>query len=164
MTDLDLKTLDVTDAQLARLLDVSARRVRQLAEQGTLERVAPGRFNLGAAVQAMIEQAGGNGSEFQRQRTRKMTADATAAELALAKACGEVAPIEEMAKVWDMRCGLIRANMMNIPSRAVLQLLGCTDEGEFKTKLREEIVLALQTAADTELDIEELEETEESDA
>ena len=159
-TELDLKALDVTDAQLAALLSMSARRVRQLAEEGTLVRTAPGRFNLAAAVRAMIEQASGTGSEFQRQRTRKMTADASTAELELARARAEVAPISEMENLWNMRCGLIKTNMMNIPRRAALQHLGCTNETEFKSKLREEIVLALQAAAENSLDADEPEETE----
>ncbi|WP_263258674.1 hypothetical protein [Pseudomonas oryzihabitans] len=156
-TELDLKALDVTDAQLARLLDVSARRVRQLAEQGTLERVAPGRFNLAASVAAMIEQAGGNGSEFQRQRTRKMTADATAAELALAKERGEVAPIKEMERAMDVFVGLVRTNMLNIPRRVASTLIGEQSEARLKAVLREEITLVLTEAAAAAINPEEIE-------
>lgn len=36
---------------------------------------------------------------------------------------------------------------MNVAQRAAHQLLGCTDETEFKTKLRAEMVLALEGAA-----------------
>lgn len=75
------------------------------------------------------------------------------AELELAKARGEVAPIREFERAQAARYAIIRANVMNVPQRAVLQLLGCTDESEFKAKLKRELVLALQTAAEASLDL-----------
>ena len=41
----------------------------------------------------------------------------------LAKAKGEVAPISEMERVWAAQDAATRANIMNVPGRAVLQLL-----------------------------------------
>lgn len=160
--ELDLKTLEVTDAQLAKLLDVSARRVRQLAEQGTLERVAPGRFCLGDAVQALIDQAGGAGSEFQKQRTRKITADADRAELELAIARKDVAPVKDMEDAMDQFVGLVRTNMLHIPVRVTSMLLGETDERRFKDVLRKEIVQILTDAAEDDLNINEFEENDEN--
>ena len=46
---------------------------------------------------------------------------------------------------------------MNVPQRAVLQLLGETDERVFKEKLKAELVLALETSAQDELEQEDLE-------
>lgn len=79
-------------------------------------------------------------------------------ELELAKARGEVAPIREFERVQAARYAITRANVMNVPARAVLQLLGCTDEAEFKAKLRKELTLALETAASATLDIGDDEE------
>ena len=75
------------------------------------------------------------------------------AELELAIAKKEVAPVREFEKACAMQDAAIRANILNVPGRAVLQLLGCTDETEFKAKLRAELVLALETAAEAEIDI-----------
>lgn len=148
----------VTDAELAALVGVSARRIRQLAEAGTLERAERGRYQLGPALRAMLEQASGSGSELQRERIRKLRADADLAELELAKQRGEVAPLAETEEVWRRFCGLLQANMMQIPRRAVLQLLGCTDESEFKAKLTEEIRLALAAAAEAGPELEDVDE------
>lgn len=148
----------VTDAELAALVGVSARRIRQLAESGTLERAERGRYQLGPAVRALLEQASGSGSELQRERIRKLRADADLAELELAKQRGEVAPIEEAEAVWGRFCGILRTNMMQIPARAVLQLLGCTDETEFKAKLADEIKLALAAAAEINPENEDIDE------
>lgn len=146
----ELTSLEVTDAELGALAGVSARRIRQLAEQGTLTRCRPGRFLLGEAFAALIEEASGQGSELNRQRTRKTRADAGRAELELAKARGEVAPIAEMESVWQQACGVIRANMLQVPRRVVSSLIGETDEARFKQVLTDEITLALATAAEAD--------------
>lgn len=77
------------------------------------------------------------------------------AELDLAVAMKAVAPIREFERVQASRYTLIRANLLNVPGRAVLQLLGETDEATFKQKLRAEIVLALETAAKAALEVPE---------
>lgn len=87
-------------------------------------------------------------------KRRKLAAEAERAELEVAKAKGEVAPIREFERAQAAAMAGIRANMRNVPGRAVLQLLGCTDEKEFKTKLMAEIDLALVTAAEAEIDLE----------
>lgn len=75
------------------------------------------------------------------------------AELELAKARGEVAYIKDFEQVWAARWAVVRQNVMNVKQRAVLQLLGETDETIFKQKLGDELSLALETAADAQLDL-----------
>ncbi|CAN7264866.1 type IV toxin-antitoxin system AbiEi family antitoxin domain-containing protein [Trinickia sp. LjRoot230] len=140
----------VTDAQLAALVNVSPRRIRQLAESGLLERVERNQYALGASIQALLEEAAGSGSALVRERTRKLSAEATRAELALSKERGEVALISEFERVQSAKYAIIRQKIMQVPQRAVLQLLGCTQETEFKAKLKDELTLALKTAAQTE--------------
>ncbi|CAP43228.1 terminase small subunit [Bordetella petrii] len=134
--------------QLAALAGVSARRIRQLAEQGTLERVGRNEYALGPSIRALIDDAAGTGSVLQRERTRLVRAQADEAELRLAEAKKLVAPIEQYAEVWAHRCGIIRANMLNVPGRVVSQLLGENDESRFKATLRAEIIEALKASAD----------------
>lgn len=88
-------------------------------------------------------------------KRRRSLADTLQAELALAKARGEVAPIREFERAQAKAMAEIRANIMNVPARAVLQLLGETDETIFKTKLRAELTLALEAAAEAELTMDE---------
>lgn len=88
-------------------------------------------------------------------KLRKLAAEAEKAELEVAKAKAEVAPVREFERATAALMAAIRTNVLNVTGRAVLQLLGCTDELEFKRKLRAELTLALETAADTDLDLEE---------
>lgn len=100
------------------------------------------------------EEASGNVQADENQlRIRRMTAETEKAELELAIARAEVAPVREFERATASLMAVIRQNILNVPGRAVMQLLGCTDETEFKTKLRAELALALETAAEAELDV-----------
>jgi phage terminase Nu1 subunit (DNA packaging protein) len=77
------------------------------------------------------------------------------AELELAKARGDVAPIREFEMAQSRMMATIRTNILNVPSRVVLQLLGETDEKIFKSKLRAELTLALEQSASEEIDIDD---------
>lgn len=99
--------------------------------------------------------AGQAPTDMEDAKRRKVAAEAEMAELELARARGLVAPIEEFRRAQEARAAIIRVNVMNVPQRAVLQLLGETDETIFKKKLRAELTLALETAANAALDIQE---------
>ncbi len=146
----DLATLEVTDAQLAALAGVSTRRIRQLAEAGRLTRVGRNRYELGEAFAALVEEMSGGdkASELTAERVRKLRAEATMAELQLAKERGEVAPLAECEKAWEQFCVILRTNLLLIPTRIAHSIVGETDERRLKAVLREEITLALHTAAD----------------
>lgn len=133
----------VDDKTLGALLGISGRRVRQWAEQGIIQRADRGLYQLGPCLQALLENASGTGSQLQRERIRKTAADADMAELQYAVARKEVAPITEFGMVQRRSYAIIRANVMNVPQRVVVQLLGVTDETEFKRKLKAELTLAL---------------------
>ncbi|MBH5367174.1 type IV toxin-antitoxin system AbiEi family antitoxin domain-containing protein [Bradyrhizobium glycinis] len=143
----------VTDEELGALIGVGARHIRRMAEQGTLERVERGRFELGASIKALIDNAAGDGSELNKQRVRKLKAEADRVELELARARGEVALISEFEAVQVARNTLIRTRVMEVPRRVTLTLLGMKDETRFKQVLAEELRLALTAVATAELDV-----------
>jgi phage terminase Nu1 subunit (DNA packaging protein) len=117
-------------------------------------------FNTAAVTQWLREKARQEGAgttlaDESELKRRKLAAEAEKVELDLAKAKGEVAPVREFERATASIMAAIRTNMRNVPGRAVLQLLGCTDETEFKSKLMAEIDLALVTAADAEVELDE---------
>lgn len=113
-------------------------------------------------VEKAAEDAGGGAKASEQElKLRKLAAETAKSELELAKAKGEVAPIIEFERVQAARMSSIRANLRNVPARAVLQLLGCTDETEFKKTLMDEIDLALVTSAEQDIEVEEEEEQDE---
>lgn len=94
---------------------------------------------------------------------RKAKADTLRAELELAKARDEVAPVAEFEKASARLMATIRANMLNIPARAALRLLGETNETAFKRILRDEITMALETSADADVALEDDEDEEDGE-
>lgn len=125
-------------------------------------------FNTAAVIKwfetrARQEAAGKTAAGEQELKRRKLSAETELAELELAKARGDVAPIAEFERSQAILMAAIRTNMRNVPRRAVLQLLGCTDETEFTTKLLEEIDLALVTAADAEQEMERIQDEDSED-
>lgn len=102
-----------------------------------------------------LADAGSDNIELDDIEKRTKRARMLEAELSLAVARKEVAPIREFERASAAMDAAVRANVMNVPARAVLQLLGETDETRFKKVLRAELTLALETAAATDLSADE---------
>lgn len=124
----------------------------------------PWRFNTRDVAewqreQAQIEASGDGPLDEQELKLRKLAAEATQAELDLARDRRQVAPISEFERARAMENATIRANVMNVPGRVVTQLIGETDEARFKEVLAAELVQALESAAESDVDLE-LEEEE----
>jgi hypothetical protein len=145
------KDMTDSDTTLASLAGVSARRIRQLAEDGRLERIGQNKYPLGASIRALLEDAAGNGSALQRERTRKVAADATRSELELAKAMAEVAPLDEIARAWGQKFAVVRQIMMTLPSRVATRIVNQKDERKIIATLREEIADGLRRGAEAEV-------------
>ncbi|WP_354682266.1 type IV toxin-antitoxin system AbiEi family antitoxin domain-containing protein [Cupriavidus necator] len=143
--------LEVGDADLAALVGVSPRWVREFAKRGALERIGRNKYRLGDALPALVaELTGGDiGEQISKARLAKLTADAEMAQLELVKAKALVAPVEQMQRVMESTFVEVRTNMRNLPSRTVSMLIGETNERRFKDVMLAEIDLALVGLADT---------------
>ena len=124
-------------------------------------------FDLAEVIRWQIERAkaqaiGDAPDDLEEIEKRTAKAKMLQAELALAKDMGEVATIRDFERAQAKAFAEIRSNVMNVPQRVVIQLLGCTNETEFKDKLRKELTLALQAAAEADLTVDE-EEDEDAD-
>lgn len=100
-----------------------------------------------------VSQATGNADADETElKRRKLAAETGKAELEFALARSEVAPVTEFERAQARAFAVIRQNILNVPQRAVLQLLGETDETQFKARLRAELVAALERAAEDDLE------------
>ena len=84
-------------------------------------------------------------------KLRHLAAKTEQAELELARSRGDVAPVEQMRRAMQSAFAEVKANMRNVPSRAVRMLIGETDEVRFKRVLLEEIDHALDALAEADL-------------
>lgn len=117
-------------------------------------------FDLAEVIRWRIERAkedaaGDAPDDLAEIERRTAQAKMQMAELELAKKRGEVAPIADFERAQAKAFAEIRANVMNVERRAVIQLLGETDEAKFRAALRKELALALQAAAEADLTLED---------
>ncbi|PZQ21176.1 MAG: DNA-packaging protein [Sphingopyxis macrogoltabida] len=99
--------------------------------------------------------AGTSTADENELKRRKLLAETRRAELEFAKAAAEVAPVAEFERATARMLAGIRANVMNVPARAVLQLLGETNEVTFKQALRAELTLALEQSSAIDFDLDD---------
>ena len=154
-------TLKLNRSELAEYMGVSMPTIDTWRKEGlpVLERGGPGRqwaFDLPAVVKwygdRRASQAAGDApTDLTAIELRTASAKMLKAELELAQARGEVAPIREFERAQAAAFAQVRSNVMNVPQRVVIQLLGETDETTFKRKLKSELTLALNAAAEAPL-------------
>lgn len=139
---------------IAKLLMLSERRVQQLTASGVIPKVGHGKYELAPAVQAYIRYLqGSKGSDdspvdFNVEKALLTKAQREREELDLAVARREVAPVADFERAQARAFAQIRANVLNVPQRVVMQVLGETDETRFKAALRRELVSALEESAE----------------
>lgn len=115
---------EMTTAELAGLFGISPRTVRDLAARGVLSRVAPGRFDIRAAVLAytghLREQAAGRGTgnaEIAVERLREARERADKIALANAKSRREMVPVDKVRAAWIGITSDVRSAVLAVPSR-----------------------------------------------
>jgi phage terminase Nu1 subunit (DNA packaging protein) len=155
----------VNREELAEIEGVSLNTITRWIRQGCpyLQKGRQGRpwkFNTMEVREWSIQKAredatGSKPMNEQELKLRKLSAETNRAELDLAEARQQVAPIEEFERARALENATIRANVMNVSSRVVPQLIGETDESRFKELLRAELIQALETAAEAEIDLED---------
>jgi len=158
-------------ATIAKLLMLSDRRVQQLTKEGVIPKAERGRYELAPAVQGYIrylqERSVGGGHsgpiDYHTEKARLTKAQADLAEIEAAKALGEVAPVEQVARAWANFCAETRVRARNIPERVVSSLVGCTDEREIKAVLMREIDQVLTDMAEADPLIEPTEDESTAD-
>jgi phage terminase Nu1 subunit (DNA packaging protein) len=156
---------------IAKLLMLSERRVQQLNKSGHIPRNERGRYELAPAVQGYIRflqernlGRDGAGIDYNAEKARKTRAEADIAEVDAARIRGEVATLKQVQRATEMAFAEVKANLRNVPSRVVGQIIGETEEYRIKDILLAEIDGALTALADgIELDDPEEDEDEQGE-
>lgn len=161
-------TVHLNRSDIARHMGVSMPTIDRWVKEGmpVIERGGRGvqwLFNLPDVIRwwgdrRAKDAAGDVPDDLAEIEKRTAKAKMLEAELRLAKARGEVALIADFERAQAKVFAQIRANVMNVTQRVVIQLLGETDEATFKMKLKAELALALNAAAEADLTLEEEED------
>lgn len=147
---------NVATTELAAVLGISARRVQQLAQDGILDTVERGKFELSAAVQAYIRFLGRDAmtEEDKKLESAKRKAEATLklskAKIAKAQAdelSGQMHRSEDVAAMIADLIYTIRGALMAFPGRVAIDAAAITDAAEEAEYLRKEVnILCAQLA------------------
>lgn len=109
---------------VAQALEVSPRRVQQLARQGWIPRESEGEYPLAdsltgyAAYKEEVAGRGGVGGAIDRARARKVKAQAELREVELAVESGEAVERSEAADRWGGSLAVVRAVLLQLPKVA----------------------------------------------
>jgi phage terminase Nu1 subunit (DNA packaging protein) len=124
MAETDPKSGTYPIATIAKLLELTERRVYQLAAQGVIPRTPQGRYELIPAVRGYIRflrdraiNADVKEGEEGDHKKRLMGARADIAEHEAKRLSGELVPVAHVARVWIDAAANVRARLLSIPQK-----------------------------------------------
>ena len=157
-----------TAKQLADLLELTPRRVQQLAKEGTFPKIERGRYPLVECVRAYVhywqERAEGRftENEFDQTRLQKEHLEVRKRAVEVARAEGSVVALEDHEEVVRKLLGAVRAVLLGIPGAWSARVVGVGTPVEglvLMTKLADEVVEGVAASAST-FEIEDTTELE----
>jgi hypothetical protein len=135
---------------IAKLLDLTPRRVRQLAREGVIPPAEGGRYPLVGAVQGYVRylrELSPEDAAIQQHRSRRMQMLARKLEIEVQRLTAELLPADEVSEVWARLAAAFRARMLAIPSKLAPELAAEHDPNLVQARLEEEIHHALAELA-----------------
>lgn len=109
----------ISTAQAARLLMVSDERIRQLAKNGHIPKIAKDRFNLIAVVQGYIRFLKDEERRSSKSAADSRVRDARAAEIErrMAREDRDIIMLDEAMAAYDFATGLYLTSISGLPAR-----------------------------------------------
>lgn len=142
-------------AVIAKLLDMTERRVQQLATEGVLPKASHGKYPLYACVHAYIRYLrgsdaddGDDGESGNRlsgtvERAKLARAQRQKIELETAALRETLLPAADVAREWADLVGRARAKLLGLPPRLAAHAMTCTTVREVEDFARTEVYAAL---------------------
>lgn len=148
---------------IAKLLDLTERRVQQLSREGVIPKAERGQYDLVGAVRGYVAylrdlavKAQAGAPDFGAERARLIKAKADLAEMEASGRRGELLPAEAVEAAWTAVLARLRARLLVLPDRLAplcfeeTTIAGVRDE--IRTAIREaleELAATPVVAADT---------------
>ncbi len=158
------KETTVTTTELALILGLSARRIQQMAQDGSLQTVSRGRFNLADSVQGYIkfvtkDPVTDEDVKLERtKRTAEASLKASKAQIAKMEASelqGKMHRAEDVQTVIEALIFTVRSSLMALPGRLAMDVSGASTAAEAADVIRKEVVKLMQEIASFKYDPEE---------
>lgn len=154
----DIDSLTVSAAVLGNIFGVTDRRIRQMAEEGTIVRAAKGRYNLVDSLKNYILSlklaVDSNDSDnpdgelnFEEEKALHERVKRHISEMKLQTMKGELHKADDVRHVMTDMLSSFKTRMMNIPAK-VAPVLEDRDAGYIKERLTSEVTEALNELKD----------------
>ena len=143
-------------AVIARLLDLSERRVQQLSREGVIPKAERGRYDLVGAVRGYVAylrdlavKAQAGAPDFGVERARLIKAKADLAEMEADGRRGELLPAEAVEAAWIAVLARLRARLLVLPDRLAPLCVEETTIAGVRDQIRKAVREALDELATT---------------
>lgn len=158
---------EVNTTELACVLGITARRVQQMIQDGTLTTVERGRFNLGEAVQQYIkfitkEPVSEDELKMEKaKRQAEVTLKASKAQIAKAEADelrGKMHRSEDVAAMTEDLIYAIRGMLVALPGRLAVDVCAAQSPAEASEIVRKEVFAVMRELSKYRYDPKKYEE------
>ena len=148
-------------AAVARLLDLSERRVQQLSREGVIPKAERGQYDLIGSVrgyvrylrdQALKAQAGA--PDYAAERARFIRARADLAEMEAEEKRHSLIAAEQIEAAWIAVLALLRTRLLALPDRLAPQAFEQSTVGDTRNLIRAAIREVLDDLAQPDIDFE----------
>jgi phage terminase Nu1 subunit (DNA packaging protein) len=143
----------LTQAQAAEIVGLTARRLRQLQDEGTgPAHTAGGQYDpkeVGRWYrQRLLSEMGvandGQAYDYEAERARLTKAQADKTELEAAELAGSLVRVDEVEAEWSRMLGSMRSRLLSLPSKAGPRVRVALNDEEAAALIEAEILEALQ--------------------
>ncbi len=145
---------------IARLLDLSERRVQQLVRDGVIPKAERGRYELVGAVRGYVRylrdlvlKSETGGADYATERARLVKARADLAEMEAARMRGALLAAPEVTAAWTEIVALMRARLLVLPDKLAPLIHETTSIAEARGVLKTALHEVLTEIATTEVEI-----------
>jgi len=147
----DMKITDdttVSTTELARVLGLSARRIQQMAQDGTVPPATKGRFRLNDSVQRYITFITGNKLSEDEQKTEKArrlaevqikAAKASVAKLEASELQGKMHRSEDVQAITEDMANSMRELLLGLPGRLAVDVANARSAAETAVIIKEAV-------------------------
>ena len=141
---------------IAKLLDLSERRVQQLSREGVIPRAERGQYDLIGSVRGYVRylrdqaaKAQAGAPDYASERARFIRARADLAEMEAEEKRGSVIAAEDVEAAWIAVLSLLRTRLLALPDRLAPLAHEQTTVGGTRTLIRTAIREVLDDLAET---------------
>lgn len=153
--------LTVNSKQLSDILNLSARRIQQLAKSGVLPPTEKrNQYKLVECIQGYVKYLRGQAihgdapSDLREAKLRQEKARAEILELEALKLNGELQHQDDVEKVWTSIAILIKTRLLALSSRVATEVYSAKNLIDVRSKIDAEVNLILNELVNTKVEIE----------